>query len=374
MRSTITKMSLTLSCVLWLGCNQQSGEMGQAGMRGEPGPQGEKGDKGDIGPSGMMGPMGVTGAKGDKGDKGDTGLQGPMGQPGPPGATGMTGAQGPAGIKGDKGDRGDRGDPGPQGPTGPAGSGAYSEEMGGFAGYTSATSTGAVTNGRPGMHSKCAAEFSGSHLCHASEFILSDSATTVPTAGAWLDPSTNTNTSATNSGLPGSGRYIYGYNCATWTDGTSGRSGTYVTASGSVQDDSACNVSRSLACCNGARKTRFAGFTATTTVGGVSGRPKMHAMCATAFSGSHFCHAAEYIRATSPTTVPASGAWIDPSTNSSTSATNSGLPTSGRYIYGYNCATWTDGTSGRSGTYVTTSGNIQDDSACNVARAVACCY
>jgi hypothetical protein len=325
--------------------------------------------------------MGIPGAKGDKGEKGDTGpagvmgMQGPQGAAGAPGATGAPGAAGTAGATGAtgaKGDKGDKGDPGPQGPTGPAGSGAYTEELGGFVGFTAATTTGAMPNGRPGMHAKCAAEFPGSHLCHAAEYILSDSATTVPSSGAWIDASTNTSANAENSGLPGSGRYLYGYSCTSWTSASSSGNGTYVTSAGSITD-TPCNNSRRLACCNGARKTRFAGFTPTTTTGSVGGRPQMHALCSAAFAGSHFCHAAEYVRATSSTTVPAGGAWIDPSINTSSGAENSGMPGSGRYLYGYTCTTWTSASSSSNGSYVTSAGSVTD-TPCNVARSVACCY
>lgn len=380
-RSTMTTISLTLSCGLWLGCNQpQSGEAGQAGMRGEAGLPGDKGDKGDKGDRGDTGPMGPIGLTGTKGEKGDTGPQGATGMTGPQGPTGMTGPQGATGAKGDPGApgsvgaKGDKGDPGPQGPTGAPGSGAYTEELGGFAGFTTATYTGAVANGRAGMHAKCATEFAGSHLCHAAEYTLSDSATTIPAGGAWLDPSSSLGTSVTNLGLPGSGRYIYGYTCAHWNDAAASKYGTYLTTAGNILDDTGCNVSRSLACCNSVRKTRFAGFTPTTTNGNVNGRPKMHAMCATAFAGSHLCHAAEYIRATSATTIPASGAWIDPSTTPSTSFTNLAHPSSGRYIYGYTCSHWSDAGASKYGTYIATSGNILDDSGCNVSRTVACCY
>ena len=226
MRTAKTGALLLMGCVLLLGCNQPPGEGGATGMRGEAGPPGDKGDKGDRGDkgdkgdSGPAGTMGIPGAKGDKGDTGPAGpmgMQGPQGAAGAPGATGATGAAGAPGAAGAKGDRGDKGDAGPQGPAGPAGSGAYSEELGGVVGFTTATTTGAMPNGRPGMHAKCAAEFPGSHLCHAAEYVLSDSATTVPSIGAWIDASTNTSANAENSGLPGSGRYLYGYSCTTWT-------------------------------------------------------------------------------------------------------------------------------------------------------------
>lgn len=58
---------------------------------------------------------------------------------GPRGGMGEPGAPGP---------RGEKGDPGLQGPTGPAGSGVYGEETSSFAGLTTATPTGAISNGR----------------------------------------------------------------------------------------------------------------------------------------------------------------------------------------------------------------------------------
>lgn len=94
-----------------------------------------------------------------------------MGAMGPTGATGATGLQGPAGPTGLQGPAGAAGNPGPQGPAGPAGNGAYGEDIPAFAGFTQALSTGDA-GGRDGMHAKCAAEFAGSHLCHASEYQL----------------------------------------------------------------------------------------------------------------------------------------------------------------------------------------------------------
>ena len=132
-------------------------------------------------------------------------------------------------------------------------------------------------------------------------------------------------------------------------------------------------MSRPLACCNTPTKTRFAGFTSTSTNGNVGSRPKMHAMCAAEFAGGHLCHSAEYIRANSPTLVPSNGAWIDPSTSNGTGTSNAGMPGSGRWLYGSSCNAWTDGSSSYSGYYITQSGTITNSGDCSVARRVACC-
>jgi hypothetical protein len=199
---TLSVFVLALAPVLGTACNQSSGS--------EPG--GLVGPKGDPGPAGP---------KGDKGDPGSTGLPGP---------------------------KGDKGDPGPQGPSGPAGSGAYSEEVGSFAGFTPTTYTGAGIGGRPGAHALCAAAFAGSHLCHATEYLLSNSATTPPTSGAWIDPSTSGGAAVNNSGMPGSGRYIYSYDCNDWTQAT-GTYGHWLTPAGDVSTDKDCTVARVIACC-----------------------------------------------------------------------------------------------------------------------------
>jgi hypothetical protein len=361
---------------------------GDKGEPGEPGPQGTKGDKGEPGPVGLPGPKGETGPSGPAGP---TGAAGPAGATGPIGPIGPTGAQGPkgdsgaAGAQGPKGDpgtpgstgpAGPKGDPGPQGPSGPAGSGAYSEEMGTFAGFTAATYTGEITfggGGRPGAHAICAAAFSGSHFCHATEYIQSASGTTVPMSGAWVDPSTIDGSSTVNSGPPGSGRYIYGQTCSSWTNGTNALTGWWISPSGYVGTSGNCSNSRALACCNTAPKVRLAGFTATATTGSLGGRPKVHALCASEFPGSHFCHATEYVRASSSKPVPTSGAWVDPSTVDGGSTVNSGPPASGRYIYGQTCDSWTNGTNALTGWWISPSGYIGTTGNCSNSRAVACC-
>jgi hypothetical protein len=348
------------------------GEPGAKGDKGEPGLPGLSGTKGDPGPAGPAGAMGPAGPMGAMGPIGPAGAPGAKGEPGAPGAKGDPGAPGAKGDKGDKGDRGDRGDPGPQGPSGPAGSGAYSEEMGTFAGFTATTHTGSL-NGRPGAHAICNAAFAGSHLCHAAEYIQSNSGTTPPMNGAWLDPSTSPTGGLNNSGLPESGRYLASSDCTNWTIGGATSSGHWLHPSGYVTASGDCSASRPLACCNTPSKVRFAGFTRTAATGGFGGRSKMHAACAAEFPGSHFCHAAEWIRASSPTTIPMSGAWIDPSTGGTGGLNNSGLTGSGRYLASSDCTNWTIGGATSSGHWLHPSGYVTASGDCSASRVVACC-
>ncbi|HPH28281.1 MAG TPA: hypothetical protein PLA87_15645, partial [Pseudomonadota bacterium] len=283
------------------GCNQPTGgEPGSAGTRGEkgdkgePGPMGQtglKGDKGEPGAVGATGPAGPTGVQGPVGPSGATGAtgamgsMGPMGPAGPAGTAGARGEQGVAGPPGAAGATGPagaagmagaKGAPGPQGPPGPAGSGAYSEELGTFAGFTTTTYTGSIGSGRHSAHAACSTAFAGSHLCHAAEYVQSNATTDIPATGAWLDPSTADGTGTSNTGMPGSGRYLYvGSTCNSWSDATTSYSGTWVTSSGLVTNSGYCNTSRVLACCNTPVKVRFVGFTSATTNGGAGGRPKM---------------------------------------------------------------------------------------------------
>ncbi|MFO0576491.1 MAG: hypothetical protein U1A78_21005 [Polyangia bacterium] len=358
------------------------GTPGEKGDRGEPGPQGPRGETGAAGATGAAGPIGPAGPQGPKGDTGAAGPAGvagpagPAGLPGAKGDPGPTGPAGPAGLagaRGDKGDRGDRGDPGPQGPAGPAGSGAYSEDLGGFAGFTATTYTGGLANGRAGAHALCDAAFAGSHLCHASEYILSNSGTTIPMSGAWIDPSSSESISGTYVGMPGVGRQIHGYACDSWSKGTTAVSGTWLMPSGAMSTSGDCATSRALACCNTPSKVRFAGFTRATTSGGIGSRARAHAMCAGEFVGAHLCHAAEYIRTSSPTTVPMSGAWIDPSSSVTSSGIYVGLPEAGRQIHGYACDSWSKGTTAVSGTWLMPSGAMSTSGDCSTLRPLACC-
>ncbi len=365
-----------------LGCSTPNPEAGSPGMKGDKGEKGESGDKGDTGspgPSGAKGDKGDTGSPGPAGPmglKGDPGMNGAPGAKGDPGMNGAPGAKGDPGMNGAPGAKGERGDPGPQGPTGPAGTGgAYTEESPAFAGFTATTYTGAVTNGRSGMHALCAAAFAGSHFCHAAEYLVANSGTAPPSSGAWLDPSTGDGKGIQSFGSPKFGRYPHEYACKDWSS-TLGSSygGTWVNASAGISRGSDCSTSRPLACCKGVAKVRFAGFTMSTTNGNAGGRHKMHTLCATQFAGSHMCHATEYLRSNSPTTPPTDGAWLDPSGNLAGDITNTGVPDHARLPFSYACNDWTS-TLGSSygGTWVNASGGVSRGSDCSTTRAVACC-
>ena len=264
----------TFALLVGAGCNQAPmGEPGSAGLPGEKGEKGDRGDKGEkgdrgdkgeagppgspgaAGPTGLAGPAGMTGAAGPMGPAGPMGAMGPIGPAGPKGDPGMTGTAGPmgppgaAGPSGAAGAAGAKGDPGPQGPPGPSGSGAYSEELGTFAGFTATTYTGAISGGRPGAHALCAAAFPGAHLCHASEYIQSESATTVPMSGAWVDPSTLDGDYTRMGGMPGSGRHVFGSSCSSWSTAATASTGFWITTSGTISSAGDCSASRAVACC-----------------------------------------------------------------------------------------------------------------------------
>ena len=178
------------------GCQKDGtpGPMGTMGSPGEPGSMGAKGEPGPPGPMGAKGEPGLAGPAGKDGAKGEAGAQGPAGAAGPPGPTGATGTAGPPGATGPAGTPGATGPAGPSGPMGspgpagaPGASGAYAEEIGAFAGFTPTTYAGSLTSGaavgRLAAHALCAAAFSGSHLCHASEYLMASSPRAVPGTG-----------------------------------------------------------------------------------------------------------------------------------------------------------------------------------------------
>lgn len=229
--------------------------------------------------------------------------------------------------------------------------------------------------GRTVAHGACAAEFPGSHLCHASEYILSTPAGAIPVSGAWLDASVDFDDGPSVNGSVLFGRYISN-SCVSYTSDLSGYTGTYVQPNGGVTYSSSgvCNVVRPLACCNGAPKHVFAGFSASAYTGNLGGRAAAHAICGNEFPGSHMCHAAEYLRTVSSVPVPVPGAWLDASVDSADGPSVNAGPAFGRYTSN-SCVSFSSDLSGYTGTYVQPNGGVTYSSSgvCNVARRIACC-
>jgi hypothetical protein len=130
---------------------------------------------------------------------------------------------------------------------GPAGSGAFIEETAGFAGFTPTSYVGGL-GGRVSAHALCDAAFTGAHLCHASEYMLTNSASPVPATSAWLDPSVQPNGTLTTLSSPLFGRGSAGTACGNWTLSGSGNVGSLVTVDGVIITGT-CNVGRPIACC-----------------------------------------------------------------------------------------------------------------------------
>jgi hypothetical protein len=233
--------------------------------------------------------------------------------------------------------------------------------------------SGRVAGGRTGMHAICATAFTGAHLCHAAEYMQATSGDAPPASGAWLDSSTLNGGSIANVGSVKAGRFLGAYNCSSWNNTGGGDFGTMVNSLGAIDVNGDCSTSRPLACCNTTTKARFIGFTATTTSGLAGGRWKMHALCATAFTGAHMCHASEYLRANPTGAAPSGGAWLDSSTLSGSSTANSGMTDSARFQGAYNCSNWNNTGGGDYGTNVTELGSIDVNGDCSTARPVACC-
>ena len=268
------------------------------------------------------------------------------------------------------------------------------EDAAQFAGFTTATYTG-VAGGREVMHARCAAQFSGSHLCHLAEYTLATPATIAPAAGAWIDNSsdieglTGDPSSVGSLGSRTAGRHL-GYgdnNCNSWSSagvagGTTTYSGTIVTRAGA--DHAACTATRSLACCSTPYAERFRGFT-TATVNGArtGGRNEMHQLCGAQFPGSHLCYLAEYQRATPVTSPPASGAWLDVNGYvRSASSVYVDMMLSGRSVgryasqsFDWNCSAWTATVYGSStqlkGAVITPAGI--EAKLCTTSLPAACC-
>jgi hypothetical protein len=241
------------------------------------------------------------------------------------------------------------------------------------------------------MHARCAAAFTGSHLCHVAEYQLANSATVPPAAGAWLDMSGgidgfNGNATVSNEvANPDLGRYtgqLYLGNCDNWTaavDGSAPTSGE--TVKPFVATSQACTTSHVLACCSTPYVETFRGFTSTSVTGvRPGGRAEMHQLCGAQFAGSHMCHVGEYQRATPTASPPAGGAWLDMTgfLRQSSSVSNEIASNHlGRYtgqLYQGNCDNWStaiDGSAPTSGETITTAGVTS--APCTTSRPVACC-
>jgi hypothetical protein len=119
-----------------------------------------------------------------------------------------------------------------------------------FAGFTPGVSAGGA-GGRYAMHTLCGAAFAGSHLCHVSEFYRTQTATTPPAGGAWIDESGYpANEIYVNAVLAARdiGRYtgqLDTGNCDNWSNTST--SGATVTVSGITT--ATCTTALPLACC-----------------------------------------------------------------------------------------------------------------------------
>jgi hypothetical protein len=241
-----------------------------------------------------------------------------------------------------------------------------------------------AAGGREGMHHACDVEFPGSHMCHYAEYQLAASGIAIPANGAWIDFSCieQKEGGTVESGNLGCGSYSGSSdsgrstsppssgNCMSWTSATAGHTGIMLHPNLSISG--ACTELRSVACCSTPYRERFRGFTTAMTNGNTSGRAGMHARCAAEFSGSHLCHVAEYQRAHSTTSPPASGAWIDSSSYNSGSDNRGAMPRSGRSTSpDGGCNSWTLDISNRTARVITP---LNDTSAtCDTQHPLACC-
>lgn len=388
LRFAVTVLALA-ACSNHAGGDDGSGIEGPPGPEGPAGPPGPPGPPGPVtvldggvvqgppGPQGPAGPAGPTGAVGPQGPAGPTGPMGPMGLAGATGAMGPAGPSGPAGSTGPSGPMGPQGVPGAMGP----GGSVTGEAAAQFAGFTTATYDGNAGS-REAMHARCAAAFTGAHLCHQSEYYLSRSATIPPANGAWIDSSGWIDTALASSTVIGGtghldlGRYIGASqsNCASWTASTS-TFGYTLTISG--QSQVSCTTSHALACCSTPAAEQFRGFTTTSVTGGrPGGRAEMNQVCGAQYAGSHLCHISEYARANPTATPPAAGAWMDSSVylrQQGDSIAENNVATRDMGLAAYasqiNCTAWTQ-TTGFGYSY-SAAGMTQVN--CTASRSLACC-
>lgn len=392
------------------------GPIGPQGLPGEVGPAGPAGPEGAAGPQGLVGETGAIGPAGPTGGSGamgPIGLTGAVGPAGPSGPTGATGAIGPVGATGPAGDTGASGTPGPQGAAGPAGSGGqlYGEDAAVFVGFTTAQLDGGA-GGHSAMHAACAEEFTDAHLCHISEYYLSNSASVEPAGGAWIDWSARWRDDLGSvyrvNALAGkdTGRYVAanaitdGQSCLNWTGytyntgalpATRPANGLTITAGG--PESQLCTEARPLACCASPTEEGFAGFTTASVSGDRGGRALMNFSCGSEFPGSHMCHTAEYYRAHPTEEPPADGAWIDYSgqwrddLGSVYRVSSLATKVLGRYVHGAanrdgnSCLNWTGliydtgalpATRAARGLTMTSEGPSSE--LCEEERAIACCF
>jgi hypothetical protein len=128
----------------------------------------------------------------------------------------------------------------------------------------------------------------------------------------------------------------------------------------------------------------FVGYTTSTYAGNLGGRSGAHAICDSAFAGSHFCTDWEVDVSTPPAMTVAGGSWIDVGSSSMTSrAFRNPYATTDTYT----CAGWTsssasvkpDGVNTGTGDVFTPLGGTQSsfigagDGGCEVQRPLACC-
>lgn len=183
-----------------------------------------------------------------------------------------------------------------------------------------------------------------------------------------MDPSSvAADGSATSAGSPEFGRYL-GYSCSNWTN--SNTSGFALLPGGGADFYANCATPKPLACCNSQPKINFVGFTSAPAVLSPTGRPAMHAACGAEFAGSHMCHASEYHRSMNAVPIPASGAWIDPSSDLSSGATAGSAPKYGRFL-GYSCSNWTN--TNTSGMAILPTSGFDFYANCATPRPIACC-
>ncbi|MFT3843036.1 MAG: hypothetical protein QM723_38965 [Myxococcaceae bacterium] len=118
-----------------------------------------------------------------------------------------------------------------------------------FRGFTALTYTGNL-GGLLGANAKCAAEFSGAHLCTYREYQFTGSGTTVPGGQAWIDPSSYPSSSSPTP-LPRD-RYYSGSDCSGWQQGITGYYAGFIDGTGAYQSYSnTCATPRPLTCCGG---------------------------------------------------------------------------------------------------------------------------